>query len=95
LELIFLALMLVNLQAINYNWDQNAYASLYWVLIGTHLAFAAVMVLENAYVLVLALQGFYNSERHWGVDIDGMSSYFVAAAWIAVYLTVFISPYLM
>jgi cytochrome c oxidase subunit I+III len=95
LELVFIALMLVNLQAVNYNWDQNAYASLYWVLIGTHLAFAAVMVLENAYVLVLALRGFYNSERHWGVEIDGMSSYFVAAAWIAVYLTVFISPYLM
>jgi cytochrome c oxidase subunit I+III len=95
LELVFLVLMMVNLQAINYNWDQNAYASLYWVLVVTHLVFAGVMVLENAYVLVLALRGFYNSERHWGVDVDGLSSYFVAAAWLAVFLTVFISPYLM
>ena len=95
LELVFLVLMLVNLRAINYNWDQNAYSSLYWILIVTHLVFAGVMVLENAYVLVLALRGFYNAERHWGVDVDGLSSYFVAGAWLAIYLTVFISPYLM
>jgi cytochrome c oxidase subunit I+III len=95
LEAVFLVLMLVNLQNVNYNWDQNAYASLYWVLIGAHLAFAAVMILENAYALVLARRGFYNSERHWGVTVDGLSSYFVVAAWIAVFLVVFISPYLM
>jgi cytochrome c oxidase subunit I+III len=95
LEAVFIVLMLVNLQNVNYNWDQNAYASLYWVLIGAHLIFAAVMILENAHVLALALRGFYNSERHWGVSVDGMSSYFVAGAWLAVFLVVFISPYLM
>jgi hypothetical protein len=29
------------------------------------------------------------------VSVDGMSSYFVAGAWLAVFLVVFISPYLM
>jgi heme/copper-type cytochrome/quinol oxidase subunit 3 len=95
LEAVFIILMLVNLRAINYNWDQNAYASLYWVLIVSHLIFAGVMILENTHVLALALRGFYNSERHWGVSVDGLSSYFVVGAWIAVFLTVFISPYLM
>jgi cytochrome c oxidase subunit I+III len=95
LEAVFIALMIMNLQNVNFNWDQNAYASLYWVLIVTHLIFAGVMILENGHVLVLAQRGFYNSERHWGVSIDGLSSYFVTAAWIAVFLTVFISPYLM
>jgi cytochrome c oxidase subunit I+III len=95
LEAAFIILMLVNLQAINYNWDQNAYASLYWALIVSHLVFTGVMILENAHVLMLASRGFYNSERHWGVSVDGMSSYFVAGMWLIVYLTVFISPYLM
>ena len=53
------------------------------------------MALENMYVLIQALRGFYNSERHWGVEVDGFSSYFVIAAWVAIFLTVFISPYLM
>ncbi|MCC7450995.1 MAG: hypothetical protein IT324_26500, partial [Anaerolineae bacterium] len=42
----------------------------------------------------LALKGFYNEERHWGVEVDSLSSYFVVAAWVAIFITVFIVPYL-
>jgi cytochrome c oxidase subunit I+III len=95
LEIGFLVLVSKHLNELSFRWTDNAYASIYWVLIGLHLLFAAVMVLENAYTLVHAYQGLYDSERHWGVDADGLSSYFVVAAWVAIYLTVFISPYLM
>jgi cytochrome c oxidase subunit I+III len=95
LELVFLALMVVHFKSLNFIWDKNAYASIYWVLVWTHLIFAAVMVLENAYILVLALRGMYDSERHGGVEIDGLSSYFIIAVWVAIFLTVFVSPYLI
>ncbi len=94
MELVFLALMAVHLDSLNFLWHDNAYASLYWVLIMTHLLFAGFMVLENLYALVEASKGFYNAERHWGITVDGLNSHFVTAAWIAIYLTVFISPYL-
>lgn len=95
LEVIFLALLTTHLSFLNHRWWDNAYATVYWILILTHMIFAGVMVLENLYVLALAFRGFYNAERHWGVEVDGISSYFVIASWIAIYLTVFISPYLM
>ncbi len=95
LETGFLILLVRHLQDLSYWWDRNSYASIYWTLIVTHLVFAGVMILENLYILVHAVQGFYNEERHWGVEVDGLSSYFIVAAWIAIYLTVFISPYLM
>jgi cytochrome c oxidase subunit I+III len=94
LEAVFVSLLAIHLESLNFDWRVNAYASIYWMLILTHLTFTVVMILENVYVLVLAWRGFYNDERHWGVEVDGLSSYFVAGAWAAIYLTVFISPYL-
>jgi cytochrome c oxidase subunit 1/cytochrome c oxidase subunit I+III len=95
LEIIFIAMMVLHLSYLNYKWDTNAYGSVYWTLIVMHLIFAGVMVLENLYILFFAWKGFYNVKRHWGVEVDSLSSYFVVAAWIAVYITVFLSPYMI
>ncbi len=95
LEIGFLVLIGLHLRSLNWNWDKNAYTSVYWVLILTHLLFALVMVLENLYLLVLARQGFYTEERHWGVEVDGLSSYLVVGSWVAIFVTVFLSPYLI
>ncbi len=95
LEITFLILMIYHMGSLSYRWEDNAYATLYWVLTLTHMIFAGIMVLENLYILIQSLLGFYNAERHWGVEVDGLSSYFVAVAWVAIYFTVFLSPYLI
>jgi cytochrome c oxidase subunit 3 len=95
LDVVFMGLMISHLLLLPYKWQVNAYMSIYWTLIGTHLLLSAFLVLENAYVLVLGWLGYYNSERHWGVEVDGFSSYFTVAAWVVVYATVFLSPYLI
>ena len=95
LELAFIAMWWIDMSNIIFNWDENAYGSLYWVLVITQLVFAAVMVLENAYILVLAYRGFFNADRHWGVDVGSYSAYFMVAAGVAIYLTVYLSPYLI
>jgi cytochrome c oxidase subunit I+III len=95
LDVAFIVVIVVFLRSLNFGWSTNAYGSIYYALIITHLALAAFLLLENLYILVLAWQGFYNSERYWGVEVDSLSSYFVIGAWIAVYATVFLSPYLI
>ena len=95
LETGFLVFIGLHLRSLNWNWDKNAYTSAYWVLIVMHLLFALIMIFENLYMLVHARQGFYNEERHWGVEVDGLSSYFIVAAWVAIFFTVFLSPYLI
>ncbi len=68
---------------------------IYWVLDPDAPDLAAVIGPGEYLHPGAGLRGFYNSERHWGVEVDGLSSYFVVAAWVAIYLTVFISPYLI
>jgi heme/copper-type cytochrome/quinol oxidase subunit 3 len=90
-----MALLIEHLRSLSFDWMKNAYASAFFVLIVTHLVFAGVMVLENLYILMQAQRGLYNAERHWGVEVDSLSSYLVIAAWVAIYATVFLSPYLI
>jgi cytochrome c oxidase subunit I+III len=95
LEIGFMVLLIDHIRALNFDWTKNAYASAFYVLIITHLIFTGIMILENLYILMQAQRGFFNAERHWGVEVDGMSSYLVIAAWVAIYATVFLSPYLI
>lgn len=95
LETAFVVLLAVHLQTLSFSWDKDAYASLFWVLVGTTVGFTALMVLEAGYVLVLAIRGFYNSERRWGIEVDGLGSYFVVINWVLFYLVIYISPYLL
>jgi len=95
LEAAFMTLLIAHLRSLSFDWMKNAYASAFFVLIFLHLVFAGVMILENLYILIQAQRGFYNAERHWGVEVDGMSSYLVIASWVAIYATVFLSPYLI
>ena len=96
LETGFLVFIGLHLRSLNWNWDKSAYTSAYWVLIVMHLLFAGVMILENLRTCCSTQrQGFYNEERHWGVEVDGLSSYLIIAAWVAIFFTVFLSPYLI
>jgi cytochrome c oxidase subunit 3 len=91
----FIALLWYHLHSLTFKWDDNAYASIYWISIILTLIFTGGTVVEGIYLVIQAFRGFFNSERHWALSVDGLSNYVGIAQWILVYLTLFISPYLM
>jgi cytochrome c oxidase subunit 1/cytochrome c oxidase subunit I+III len=91
----FIALLWYHLHSLTFKWDDNAYASIYWISIILTLIFTGGTVVEGIYLVIQAFRGFFNSERHWALTVDGLSNYVGIAQWILVYLTLFISPYLM
>ena len=91
----FIALLWYHLETLPFKWDDNAYASVYWISIILTLIFMGATVLEGIYLIVQAFRGFSNPERHWALDVDGVSNYVGIAQWVLIYLTLFISPYLM
>jgi heme/copper-type cytochrome/quinol oxidase subunit 3 len=95
LEAAFVYVLAIHLQSLDFSWQKDAYASLFWVLVLSAVVFTALMILECLYVLVLAYRGFYDSKRHWAIEIDGLGSYFNVANWILFYIVIYISPYLM
>jgi cytochrome c oxidase subunit 3 len=95
LQAVFIALLWYHLDTLNFHWDENAYASVYWVSIVLTLIFMGATVVEGLFAVVQAFRGLYNSERHWALDVDGITNYVGIAQWVLLYVALFISPYLM
>jgi cytochrome c oxidase subunit 1/cytochrome c oxidase subunit I+III len=95
LQAVFVALLWYHLKTLNFKWDDNAYGSIYWITIILTLIFTGGTIFEGLYLIVQAFRGFFNAERHWALDVDGISNYVGIAQWVLIYLTLFISPYLM
>jgi cytochrome c oxidase subunit 1/cytochrome c oxidase subunit I+III len=95
LQVAFIAIFWYHLKSLTFKWDDNAYASIYWIMIILTLIFTAGTVFEGIYIIIQQFRGLYNSERHWAIEVDGLSNYVGIGQWILVYLTLFISPYLM
>jgi heme/copper-type cytochrome/quinol oxidase subunit 3 len=95
LQVLFIAIFWYHLKSLTFKWDDNAYASVYWISIILTLIFTGGTVFEGIYIIIQLFRGLYNSERHWAIEVDGLSNYVGVGQWILVYLTLFISPYLM
>jgi heme/copper-type cytochrome/quinol oxidase subunit 3 len=95
LQAAFIGVFWYHLHSLTFKWDDNAYASIYWISIILTLIFTGGTVFEGIYIIIQAFRGQYDKDRHWALDADGVSNYVGAAQWILIYLTVFISPYLM
>lgn len=94
LGLIFLTLKYIEYSSLDYNWTTNAYGSIVWTITGFHSAHVIALLLKTLVVGVLALKGYYNAERNVGIVTNGIYWHFVVAAWVPLFFTLYISPYL-
>jgi cytochrome c oxidase subunit 1/cytochrome c oxidase subunit I+III len=95
LGVVFVVLQVVYYLNLPHTWHGNAYLSLFWIVAGFHLIFVVAMLAETVWVLVLAYQGYFNAERNSAVQADGLNWYFGVAMFVLVYLTLYISPYVL
>jgi len=92
LAAVFLALKVVEYAGVPYRWDDHAYASIVWLIIGFHSAHVASVVLKTIVVMVLGYRGYFNERRHLGVQINGLYWHFVVLVWIPLYVVLYWTP---
>jgi cytochrome c oxidase subunit 3 len=79
-------------QGLHTRWNQNAYGSIVWFIIGVHTGHIIASSLETL-VLALHLRGRPIIRKHRiDVHVDGVYWYFVVAAWAVFYVIVYWSP---
>lgn len=81
--------------ALNVRWDSNAYGSAAWTLVGLHSTLLLADLFETA-VLTSILFSSRLLDRHYSDATDvTFYWYFLVAAWIPIYVIVYLSPRLM
>lgn len=75
-----------------FRWDEHPYGSLVWTLTGFHFIHVVSAVIGTAVVALLGMLGFFNSKRQLAVVVDTLYWYFVAVAWIPLYVVLYWVP---
>jgi len=89
--LLAVALRLKEFSSLNVRWDANTYASVTWAIVFVHFTLLLADTLETVVFTVVMTRG--GPDRYYpGVDEDAFYSYFMVAAWIPCYVTVYLVP---
>lgn len=81
--------------ALNVRWDTNAYGSIVWTLVGFHSTLLLVDVVETG-VMIALLYSTKRLDRHISDATDvTFYWYYLVAAWIPLYVIVYLSPRFM
>lgn len=92
LACVVLVLRGLELHAYQFSWKDHAYGSIVWTISGFHFAHVVSIVLGSTVVAILSWRGYFTKQRQIGVVVDTNYWYFVCAAWIPFYLTLYWGP---
>lgn len=85
----------VELGALHVRWNQNAYGSAAWLVVGSHATLIAMKLVES---LGFALQ-FWTAtieKKHFSdVADDGFYWFFLVLSWIPIYALCYLGPWVM
>jgi heme/copper-type cytochrome/quinol oxidase subunit 3 len=73
-------------------WNDNAYASIVWVLLSMHTIHVATDVVESGVLLALAFVGPITKRRFIDFAENSLYWYFIVAWWIPIYATIYLAP---
>jgi cytochrome c oxidase subunit I+III len=77
---------------LNCRWDDNAYASMTWVLLSMHTIHIATDVTDTAVLTVLMFTGPVSAKRFVDASENSLYWYFIILWWIPMYLTIYFAP---
>ncbi|HEY3832956.1 MAG TPA: cytochrome c oxidase subunit 3 [Acidimicrobiia bacterium] len=89
--LAFVAFTIKDFNDLTFGWRDNAYGSLFYVIVGLHAIHVVLGLCMNLVVQVKAWQRKFGPDRHLTVDVFSLYWHFVDAVWIFVFLSLFVS----
>ena len=87
----FLAYTLYDFNALDFGWRDNAYGSIFYLIVGLHALHVFIGLCMNGLVQIKAWQGKFTAVRHTTVEVFGLYWHFVDAVWIFVFASLFLS----
>ena len=91
----FNAVRWMEFASLNVRWDQYAYGSITWFLLGLHTTHILTDVLDTAVLAVLMFIGPIEEKRFVDVSENSYYWYFVVLAWLPIYGVIYWAPRLL
>jgi cytochrome c oxidase subunit III len=78
--------------ALHFRWNDNAYGSITWTILGMHMIHLIVMASEDIYVLSWILKRGMDEKHAMDATVTAVYWYWIVATWILLYLLVYWAP---
>jgi cytochrome c oxidase subunit III len=88
----FVAVRAFEFGSLNCTWDDNAYASIVWFIMGVHTLHLVTDVIDSFVLTGLVFTAHIDPTRMVDVSENALYWYFVVLSWIPIYLTVYFAP---
>ena len=79
-------------KSLNVWWDENAYGSAVWTLLGLHTAHILTDLLDTIVLAVLMFTGPLEQKRFVDVSENSLYWYFVVGTWLPIYGLIYFGP---
>jgi cytochrome c oxidase subunit III len=90
--LAFNIIRIFEFQSLNVWWDENAYGSVVWTLLGFHTVHILTDFLDSAFLLTLFVTGPLRETHFVDVSENCMYWYFVVLSWLPIYALIYFAP---
>jgi cytochrome c oxidase subunit 3 len=90
----FLANTMYDFLNMEFGLQKNAYASLFWVIIGLHAIHVFIGLVASATVQAKVWTGRVTPERHVTPEVFALYWHFVDGVWIFVFTSLILSPHI-
>jgi cytochrome c oxidase subunit 3 len=91
--LAFLVNQVLEYRELTFGWQDNAYASIFYVTTGLHGLHVLVGLLISVVVQIKAAIGRYDAQHHVNVQVFSLYWHFVDAVWIVVFTSLYLAPH--
>jgi len=92
ISLILLVLRAFEFGVLHVRWDQNAYGSILWLILGLHTAHVLTDAVDTIVLAVLMFTRHGHGKRFSDVGDNAFYWYFVVASWLPIYLILYWVP---
>jgi heme/copper-type cytochrome/quinol oxidase subunit 3 len=87
-----IVLRLLEFTTLHVRWDQNAYGSLLWAILGLHLTHIATDLIDTAVLTVLMFTRHGHGKRFSDVSDNAFYWNFVILSWLPLYALLYWGP---
>ena len=88
----FNVIRIFEFQSLNVWWDENAYGSIVWLLLGFHTVHIVTDFIDSSVLLALMFIGPIEERHFTDVADNAMYWYFVVISWIPIYAAIYFGP---
>ena len=89
---VMLVLRAFEFPALHFRWDDNAYGSVVWILLGTHLLHVIVALLEALLLFLWVRRHGIDDKHARDVRVWTRYGYWVVAVWLPLYALLYLAP---